>query len=258
MDVFFSIIVTAYNSEKYIIEALKSVESQTYRNFEVLIIEDNSEDNTHNLISDFIRYRSNWKLYSNGQNKGIVYSRNRAFDLAIGKYIAILDGDDVWEKEKLEKQYQILKDDEFGLCYTSYSFINEQSTPVKYVYHTKEIASYKSLLMENYIGCSTAVLKSDIAKGYKMNHNVAHEDYYYWLTLLKNGIKAKGIAEALTKYRIHDKSRSYNKMKSAKDRFVIYQKFEKLGLIKTLWNFFLYSCRSSWKYFKIGTSSGKK
>ena len=250
-EISFSVIVTAYNCEKYIIEALESVEKQTFKDYEVIVIDDKSNDTTHNLISEFIHDKINWALYINDVNKGVVYSRNKAIMLSKGKYIAILDGDDVWEKEKLEKQYQILKDDEIGLCYTSYSFIDEQSKSIKYVYRTKETARYNSLLMENYIGCSTVVLKSEIAKEYKMNHNVAHEDYYYWLTILKDGIKAKGILEPLVRYRIHDKSRSYNKFKAALARFNIFYKFEKLGLLRSILFFIYYSINATKKYISL-------
>lgn len=257
-SIFFSIIITAYNCDAYILETLKSVESQTYKNYEVIIIDDNSIDKTYEIISCFIKGKGNWKLYSNDINKGVVYSRNKSFDLAKGKYIAILDGDDVWEKEKLEKQYKIVNNSEIGLCYTSYSFINEKSQPIKYVYKTKETATYNSLLKENYIGCSTVVLKADIGKKIKMNHGAAHEDYYYWLTLLKNGIKSKGIMDPLVKYRVHEKSRSYNKLRAARNRFNIYYRFEGLGLYKSIRCFIVYSFTALIKYSRIALTGERK
>jgi teichuronic acid biosynthesis glycosyltransferase TuaG len=190
-------------------------------------------------------------MYVNEVNKGVVYSRNRAFDLAAGRYIAILDGDDVWEKTKLEKQYDVLKDDAIDLCYSSYSYINEHSTPIRYIYHTREAGSYRSLLRENYIGCSTAVIKAYIAKNVKMNGNVSHEDYYYWLNLLKQDVAARGIDEPLVRYRIHSKSRSYNKIKAARNRFIIYYKYLDLGVFKSTFFLLVYFIKAAKKYFNI-------
>ena len=244
---FFSVIVTAYNCEKYILETLKSIDAQTFQDYETIIIDDCSKDNTKKIINNFIK-KENWVLYSNDKNMGVVYSRNKAFDIAKGKYIAIIDGDDVWEKDKLEKQYEILKNNDIGLCYTSYSFIDEDSKHKKYIYKTKKNATYKSLLKENYIGASTAVFKTEFVKKYKMDPNVAHEDYYYWLTLLKNGVKAQGIVEPLVKYRIHIEGRSYNKFQAAKDRFIIYRQHEKFSLIKSIVYFDSYVFHAIIKY----------
>jgi teichuronic acid biosynthesis glycosyltransferase TuaG len=214
----------------------------------VIIIEDSSTDETHKIIAEFIAGKDNWRLYSNDKNKGVVYSRNKAFDLVQGKYIAILDGDDIWEKEKLEKQYQLIKNNDIELCYTSYSFINEKSQPFNYIYKTKENTSYSSLLRENYIGCSTVVFKTYIKDKIKMSHKVKHEDYYYWLTMLKSGVKAKGIVEPLVKYRVHQNGRSYNKLNAARNRFDIYYRLEQLGLVKSIYYFLFYGLKAAGKY----------
>ncbi len=244
---FFSVIVTAFNCEKYILETLKSIDAQTFKDYETIIINDFSEDNTEKIIRDFIN-KENWSLYSNNKNEGVVYSRNKAFEFAKGKYIAIIDGDDVWENDKLEKQYEILKNSDIGLCYTSYSFIDENAKSKRYIYKIKETATYSSLLKENYIGTSTAVFKTEYIKKFKMHPDVAHEDYYYWLTLLKNGAKAQGIIEPLVKYRIHGEGRSYNKLQAAKNRFKIYRLYEKLGLIKSSACFVSYVFHAIKKY----------
>ena len=244
---FFSVIVTAFNCEKYILETLKSIEKQTFQDYETIIIDDYSQDNTRSIINGFLE-KENWSLYSNRKNMGVVFSRNKAFELAKGKYIAIIDGDDVWEKDKLEKQYEILKNNDIGLCYTSYSFIDEDSKHKKYIYKTKETATFNSLLKENYIGASTAVFKTEFVKKFKMDPSVVHEDYYYWLTLLKNGVKAQGIVEPLVKYRIHIQGRSYNKLEAAKNRFRIYRQHEKFSLIKSIVYFDSYVFHAIIKY----------
>ncbi len=236
-----SIIVAAYNSEKYILETLESIENQTYKNYEVIIIDDFSTDNTREIVLRFIAGKNNYKVFTNRKNQGTVYSRNRAIDKAGGQYICILDSDDVWDQKKLERQMEILTDDSIDLCFTSYSFIDKNSKvfgrPYIIPYDTGD---YENLLTENYIGCSTIAIKSEVLKRYKFSDEFMHEDYHLWLKLLKDGLKFKGIKEVLVKYRVFLGSRSFNKLKSSINRFAIYRQSEHLSFVKSIRLMFLY------------------
>ena len=236
-----SIIVAAYNSEKYILETLESIEKQTYKNYEVIIIDDFSTDNTKEIVLRFIEGKSNYKVYTNKKNQGTVCSRNSAIDKADGQYICILDSDDVWHEKKLEKQMEILMDESIDLCFTSYSFIDKDSKAFGRPYIIPyDTGDYEKLLTENYIGCSTIAIKSEVLKRYKFSEEFIHEDYHLWLKLLKDAFKFKGSKEVLVKYRVLPGSRSYNKFKSSVNRYAIYRQSEHLSFFRSIRLMFLY------------------
>lgn len=247
----FSIVVTAYNCEKYIVETMKSIEDQTFKDYHVIIVEDCSLDRTPNLIEEYIRDKVHWKMYKNEKNRGVGYSRNRAFSLATGKFVAILDSDDVWLKDKLDQQYQVLKNGDVDLCYSSYSYMDAASNDMNFTYRTKAQVSYQALLKENYIGCSTAVISNEIAKTNKMKENMLNEDFFFWLQVLKQGYVGKGILQPLVKYRIHDKGRSYNKFKAAYNRYFIYRQSEGLSLLARCFYFMNYALRATRKFMMV-------
>lgn len=248
----FSIIIAVYNCEKYIIETLKSICEQTFEDYEVIIVDDCSSDNTFSIIEDYIANKDVFALYSNDKNMGVAFSRNFAIDKAHGEYICLLDGDDVWVANKLETQYEVLKDQQLDGCYTSYAFIDEQSKSIGKPYIVREgVLRYEKMLRQNFIGCSTIAIKSDILKNKKFSKDVAHEDYALWLKLIRIGFKLQGISKVLVTYRITKGSRSHNKIKAAINRFKIYRKCEKLSLSKSIRLFVLYSVSGIIKHWRL-------
>ena len=247
----FSIIVTAYNCEKYIVETMESIEAQTFKDYDVIIVEDCSLDNTRDRIEEYIRDKEHWTLHVNEKNRGVGYSRNRAFSLATGKFIAILDSDDVWLEDKLDQQYQVLKNGDVDLCYSSYAYMDAASNDMHFSYRTKPQVTYHSLLKENFIGCSTAVISNEIAKTNKMKENMLNEDFLFWLQVLKQGYVGKGILQPLVKYRIHEKGRSYNKFKAAYNRYSIYRHNEGLSVLARCFYFMNYVIRATRKFMMV-------
>lgn len=247
----FSVIVTAYNCQYYILETLQSIENQIFSDYEVIIVEDCSKDKTANVIKNYIVDREEWQLHCNTTNRGVAYSRNKGFDAASGDYIAILDGDDIWLENKLSEQYEVIKKNDVDLCFSSYSIMNYLSKRTPYTYKTRQHADYQSLLKENYIGCSTAVFSSKILNDIKMNERIYPEDYSFWLNILKLGYKGEGILEPLVLYRIHKKSLSFNKLNAAKHRFLLYRRGENLSMLKSIYFFIFYAFRASKKHLLI-------
>lgn len=241
MPPFFSIIIPVYNCEKTISQTLLSVLSQTINSYEVIIIDDCSTDNTFKKVEDFESKFENIIISTNRRNVGVAESRNIGINISRGHYIAFLDGDDVWECDKLEKQFNAIKKTECDICCTSYSFINENSIDIKSVYVVPNLINYKMLLKQNYIGCSTVAVKKELLLHNQMDRNFQHEDYALWLKLARSGAKIIGITEPLVKYRILSNSRSYNKVKAAKGRMSIYMDQEELGLLKSLYYFIFYA-----------------
>jgi teichuronic acid biosynthesis glycosyltransferase TuaG len=241
MNPFFSIIIPVYNCEKTIEETLKSVLSQTTSDYEIIIINDYSSDNTMEIVEKYKNKFNDIKVIYNFKNLGVAESRNKGFQAAIGKYVALLDGDDVWANDKLEIQRTVIEETGCDICCTAYNFIDSKSLMIKKTYNIPEYISYDMLLKENYIGCSTVVVKKNLLIDNSMNSKFLHEDYAFWLRLARDGAKMIGINKPLVYYRILSDSRSFNKFKSAKSRFKIYIDQEKLGLIKSLYYFFHYT-----------------
>ena len=255
---FFSILLTVYNCEKYVLEALTSINSQSFSYYEVIIIDDTSTDSTIDRVNDYISGKSNWILYINEKNYGVSKMSNKGFNLCKGKYIAIFDWDDIWYREKLFKQHEFIIKYNLDFCYFSYSFIDEESREYSRIYYIKTDINYSTLIKDNYIGCSTVALSSEIIKKHQMRHDVEHEDYQFWLEIVKDGYVAKGINEPLVKYRIHDGSRSYNKIKAAINRFKIYYKYQNLGMVRNIYLFFCYTINGVPKTLRILLSRKRK
>lgn len=249
MNPFFSIIIPVYNCEKTIEETLNSVISQTINDYEIIIINDSSSDNTMELVEKYKDKFNDIKVISNFKNLGVAESRNRGFQMAVGKYVALLDGDDVWVNDKLEKQRSVIESTGCDICCTAYNFIDSNSQSIKKTYNVPNKIDYKMLLKENQIGCSTVVIKRSLLSNYLMNSRYSHEDYALWLRLTREGASITGINEPLMNYRILNNSRSFNKIRSAKGRLMIYVDQENFSLIKSLYYFFHYAANGIMKKF---------
>lgn len=235
MDVFFSIIIPIYNAEKTLAVTLNSVLAQTYKDYELILVNDCSTDNSIKIIEQYKNKFNNIILINNDINMGVANSRNKATQIARGNYIALLDSDDVWVDDKLEIQKQIIIDTNCDICCSSYSFINEFEQDIKSNYIIPEKITYKMLLKENYVGCSSVVIKRKLFLENKMSSSYFHEDYAFWLNLTRNNIIIIGIEDVLMKYRISSNSRSFNKFKAAKNRYLIYKNQEKLNILNSLY-----------------------
>ena len=219
-----SIVMPAYNAEKYIREAIQSVLCQTYEEWELLVIDDCSTDGTYSVVEKMSKDDDRIKLYKNQQNMGVSQSRNKAVELARGEWIAFLDSDDAWMPEKLSKQVSIAKTaSDMVICYTASSFIDDDGKPYDYVMEVEETISYKTLLSKNLISCSSVMIRSSVMKQIKMPSDKMHEDYYVWLKVLREGGKAYGINEPLLRYRLAANSKSSNRLKSAKMSYRTYR-----------------------------------
>lgn len=243
-----SVVMPSYNSEKYISEAIQSVIAQTYENWELLIIDDGSTDSTANIVKQFSDVDSRITLYSNSKNIGVALTRNKGMDLAKGSWIALLDSDDVWHKDKLEKQLELAQHGD--ILYCSYALMDEDG---RYLsdFLVPEMTSYDAMLRESVLSCSTVLLRRQILDGHRFSAAYYHEDYVFWLELLKAGYKAVASRDILVEYRIVKGSRSNNKLKSAKNRWLIYRKTEMLSIPKAVNAFVAYAIHGMVKHRRI-------
>ena len=244
-----SVIMPAYNAEKFIEKAIMSVVNQTYKNWELIVIDDGSKDSTTEIVMQLAQEDSRIVFYANEKNMGVARTRNRGFDIAKGDYVALLDSDDIWMPEKLEKQIELIAKTEADITYTSYGIIDVEDNKYKDDYVVPSQTDFEKMLGENHIGCSTVVLKKSVTEEYRFNENFYHEDYVLWMQLLKDGHRAHGLTEVLVQYRFYPGSRAANKLKSAQKRWVIYREYLNLSFLKSVISLANYMLAGIKKYF---------
>ena len=238
-----SIIVPMYNAEKFIGKTIESVLAQTYQNWEMLIMNDVSTDNSLAIVSLYAKKDERIKIVNTEKNVGVVKGRNFLIDLASGKYIAFLDADDYWHNEKLEKQIKFMKEKNASISCTEYTRVKENEEKINDVIIKEEI-SYNDMLKNNYLGCLTVIYDAEkLGKRY-FKELEKNEDYVLWIEIVKDVNTIYGLKENLAYYRVLDNSRSSNKVKTAKVRWEIYRKIEKLSLLKSIYYFLHYAIRA--------------
>lgn len=218
-----SIIMAAYNTEKTIEQAINSVLSQTYTNFELLVVNDCSKDRTVELVKDIVAKDSRVRLISNIKNSGVSYTRKHGLEEAKGSWIAILDSDDAWAPEKLEKQIDLQRRTNADLLFTGSAFMDLEGQPIDWYLHAPAEVTYRQLLKQNVLSNSSALVRKELyAKHYAIGDGM-HEDFAIWLSILKKGTKAYGVDEPLLIYRIAKSSKSGNKVKAARMNWNTYR-----------------------------------
>ncbi len=222
-----SIIVPCYNQEKYIIECLDSIRSQTYFNWECIVIDDGSADNTGNLVQNYIVNETRIKYYRQ-QNSGVSAARNNAIALSKGKYILPLDGDDKIGPSYLEKAVVLMENDEqLSVVYCEAEYFENRSG--KWILPDY---SFELLLQKNLFFCTALFKRSDFDKigGYDTHLKVGLEDWEFWISLLSLGGKIYQIKETLFYYRILDNSRniSFNEAQRKDIKKYVYSKHKQL------------------------------
>lgn len=218
-----SIVMPAYNCEESVAESIESVIHQTYQNWELLVLDDGSKDNTLKIINKFERKDSRIKSLPNEVNKGVSATRNRGIELAKGNWIAFLDSDDMWEPSKLEKQMKVAKEKLADFLFTGASYVNENGEPYKGIFEVPKEVTYKKLRNQNVISCSSVLVKKKYFENIKMEKDEMHEDYAVWLRILKLGVIAHGVNEPLLIYRISKNSKSGNKLKTVKMTYKVFR-----------------------------------
>jgi len=245
-----SVIMPAYNAEPFIEEAIASVINQTMPNWELFVIDDCSKDSTFQIAKTMAKNNSKIQVIRNDVNLGVAKTRNRGIDLAKGKYIAFLDSDDVWHSEKLERQIEQMEKTDAGIGYCSYAIIDKDGNRIRADYLVPKQVTWHDLLTENCIQCSAMLIRADIVKRIMFKTEFYHEDYILGLDILKEGHKAAGCSEILLDWRYIQNSRSFDKKKSALNRWRIYRKYLKLSLVKSLAAFVGYTCAGLRKYLR--------
>ena len=179
-----SIIMPSYNTAKFISDSINSVLSQTYSNWELIIVDDCSSDNTDEIVSPFLSDKR-IKYLKNEKNSGAAVSRNYALREAKGKWIAFLDSDDLWEKDKLQKQIGFMEENGYKFSYTNYKEIDENSDPNgKSVTGPKKITRHK-MFDYCWMGCLTVMFDAEFIGLIQIEDIKKNNDYAMWLKVCK-------------------------------------------------------------------------
>lgn len=226
-----SIIMPAYNAESHIASAIESILKQTYRSWELLVVNDASSDMTGEIVEKIKKSDSRISLFTNATNMGIADSRNLALKSAKGKFIAFLDSDDLWLPDKLSTQLAFMSNSNVCITYSGYSRINESGKFLCTVMPPKLI-SYEDLLKTNHIGNLTGIYDCEIL-GKEYFKKYKHEDYIAWLNLIKRAGQGHGILQELAQYRVNSGSASANKFKAITWQWRIYRESERLSISKS-------------------------
>ena len=242
-----SVIMAAYNAENTVASAIKSVLGQTYQNFELLIIDDGSSDLTAAIVKDFAVRDERIRLIANAQNSGVSASRKNGLAAARGGWIAILDSDDLWRPDKLEKQIALQRKTGADLLFTGSAFIDAQGRPKTWILHVPETIDYRALLKQNLISNSSTLVKKDLAVQFYVQNDRIHEDYALWLRILRGGKIAYGLDEPLLVYRLQSASKSGNKLKSALMNWRTYR-YVGLSAPESAYYMFRYALNGIMKY----------
>ena len=244
-----SVIMPSYRSEPFLAQAVESVLAQTITDWELFILDDQSPDGAWEIAQSYARRDPRIRCIRNEENLGVAETRNRGIEAARGEWIAFLDSDDIWHNEKLEKQLNAAERTGAELMYTAYAIFQDDD-PCRVEYAVPQRVDYNALLLENVIGCSTAMVHRSALRNYRFRNDLYHEDYALWLELLRSGVKAAGCPEILVEWRVTKNSRSYDKINAAKNRWAIYRKAEKLPLWKSAFAFAVYALRGIMKVRK--------
>ncbi len=221
-----SIILPAYNAEKTLAQSAISVLSQSYDKIELVIIDDGSTDGTKAIADDIARTDSRVKVISNEVNIGVLKTRLKGVRASMGQWIAFIDSDDLWDKDKLKRQMDLIQNTGCVLAYTGSGYIGSTGNAISWTLHVPEEVTYKVLLRQNLISNSSVLVKKDIFLKYSPfseDHRDMHEDFACWLLILKGNYRACGIDEPLITYRVHRKSMTGNKLHSAELNWYTYR-----------------------------------
>lgn len=210
-----SVIMPVYNGEQTLVRAIDSVRNQTFQDWELIICDDCSSDNSIVLLQDIEKFDNRIKVVRNDTNLGVAEARNHAISVAIGDFIAFLDCDDYWYEDKLARQFLSIDCDNLDLVYSSYHLLGSNNVIEKVVV-AKVMVTSANVWLSNHIGMLTAVVRRDIALSVKFK-SLSHEDYRYWIDLMQANpeLNVGTIREPLAVYSFqNNNSLSGDKMKS--------------------------------------------
>ncbi|MDY3918013.1 MAG: glycosyltransferase family 2 protein [Candidatus Limivivens sp.] len=248
-----SVIIPAYHCAGTIGRAVRSALRQQVP-LEILVIDDCSGDSLDQVMEEFAGEPV--LFLKNEKNLGAAATRNRGVSMARGEYVAFLDADDWWEDGKLSSQLKRLEETGCVLCSTSRELVSPDGQLTGKVIPVTETITYRQMLHQNCINCSSVVLKTEVAREFPMEHEDSHEDYITWLRILKKYRTACAVNQPFLKYRLTNSGKSGSKLQSAKMTYQVYR-YAGFGRLRSGWYFLCYAVNGVWKYARASCAAGR-
>jgi len=258
-----SVIMPAYNTEKYIQASIESVIQQKYTNWELIVVDDKSPDSCISIINKYRKQDVRIKLVRHNQNRGLLEARNTGLEIARGRFVAFLDSDDIWLPNKLETQLSFMLDVKSAFTFTSYGFINNLGERHDNTHYVKGSYDYNRALLGNDIGVLTVILDRYKLGDVKFQFDreilwddgrkcylPMQEDYALWLTLFKQGIVADALSDITCLYREHSGQMTSNKFICARAIWRIYRRKENLSLLRSMYCLLFYTIKGMRKHLR--------
>lgn len=242
-----SIVTPAFNAAAYVQATIASVQKQSHGNWEMLIVDDCSSDNTVEIVERAAALDPRVRLIRQRKNGGPASARNSALDAAKGRWIAFLDSDDLWLPDKLESQLSFQRSRSAKVTFTAFRRITADGLQTGHLINIPERVGYRQLLGNTVIATSTVVVDRELSGEFRMKA-MYYDDFGCWLDLLRNGDVALGLQRDLMRYRVMGQSVSRNKKNSARQVWHTYRTVERLGLLQASWYFVNYAVNGYLKY----------
>lgn len=247
---FVSIITACYNAENYISQTIESVISQTYSDWEMLIIDDCSTDNSAKIVNEYCIKDSRIKYLKTPSPSGSPSQpRNIGIEKASGEYIAFLDADDIWLPEKLQKQIEFILNHKYKLVYSFYEKMDWSGNRCNRIVKTRTKTSYKKLLKSNSIPCLTSIINRSIIGNTRFKQ-IPQEDFCFWLDILRKGYSAYNLCEITALYREAKSSRSANKLDMFKGYWNVIRNHQSISILPACYCMITYTILGFAKYLK--------
>ncbi len=240
MNALVSIITPSYNSAKFIAETIQSVQNQTYQNWEMIIVDDGSSDETEAIVLAILENDSRIQFYKLAQNSGAGVARNIAVQKSKGNFIAFLDSDDMWMPEKLHKQLTFMEFNKVPLTFSFYDQIDEESNSLGKTITSPNIVTYTKLFYCNWVGNLTGIYSVDYFGKVAISSIKKRQDWILWLTLVKKSGKIIPIQESLAYYRVRKNSISSSKFKLIKHNYLVYKIFHENNWLFASFNLLIF------------------
>lgn len=236
-----SIIMPTYNCAEYIAETIDSIIRQTYTNWELIIVDDKSTDNTRKIVEQYQSDNKNILYHCLEKNSGAAVARTESMKIANGQYMAFCDSDDIWYSQKLEKQLKFMKDNNHAFSCTAYEQIDETGKKLGVILKPKDKCDYNRLLLDCPVGNSSVMYDVSVMGKFEVPNIRKRNDDALWLQMLKKEKYIWGMPDVLMEYRVRSNSISSNKLKVIKYHWILYRDIEHLSVIRSVFHI-LYWC----------------
>lgn len=245
-----SIIMPCYNTERFIAKSIESVINQTYENWELIITDGPSTDNTVSIIQKFCEHDSRIRLIIPNHHTGIAEARYTSIQNSNGEFLAFLDSDDIWVSDKLEKQVPFMQRNNYAFTYGNYKILNSDGILTGQVIQNGGIVDYETYLRNTILGCGSVMLDKKKIGQVILPDDDVNDDMALWCSIMRNGLKAYPLDEVLYLYRIRNDGASSHRFKMVRSVWKVYRKQEKLSLSKSIVCFLGYAFNAVKKRMK--------